>query len=678
MLTLRVLLMTSVAATALGGISPAHADPNHVASVGDPDRVFHRLYIIGAGTSGEIDAWEDDLGEIQQALETAANQADGSTSTTLNQPTKDGLRIALERLKRVAQPGDEVTIYYSGHGYGGKQYGSFDGLPRTRDELYDEEIWINDDDGSGEMDQGSETLMDDDFAVMMKGFRDDVSISVLMDSCYGGGFTGTDKDLPMTDLVRLIGPYTQCPTDGPFTTTLTEDMVNAINDDAIRKDGIVTTQEVLNYLNVQEWYMGAPFDSDEDLRLGTALGYGDKPENNKGRGKPVNDFAVPVSVVTAEDLQGEAGGDIPNLPIRYNVAVTYGVGEVEAGRTGIGFQREAEGEEGFAGFSGGDLQTEEYGLTFFFGGDARRGTPTQWDTSISLNRAYGTSRSEFQYDPGTGINTGFVYGGLSPSGSSGVSIGDGGLWGQTEFDFSSFSLKAKRMAPFNLADNRVRPFYFGEIRHQEQTHYMHGNFSAVYGYYDYCDDDECDDGYYDDYYDGYPGESGGYAPSSSYYDMCYFEMTYNGSQIREQDIADTYYGGGLGLAYTQPLSQQLFIHGYASGGLYYRDSELNSAEWNRCDFCPSEDQDFLFSIHDRDTGTAFEGQAGFIMNYQLARSFGIAGYGSASYLTEAGFAENPYSGDQVYYDGFKTHLGTDEMTRWSLGVAAIVSLSEPR
>lgn len=674
MTKMRILLGAGVSTIAISAISPAMADPNHTASVGDPDRVFHRLYIIGAGTSGEIDSWEDDLGEIQEALETSENQADGSTSTTLNQPSTASLQLAIDRLKRLAQPGDEVTIYYSGHGYGGKQYGALDVLPRTRDEQYDEQIWINDNDGSGDMDQSDETLMDDDFAIMMQGFRDDVSISVLMDSCYGGGFTGTDKDLPTTELIRLIGPYTQCPSDGAFTTTITEDMVNAINDDDIREDGIVTTQEVLNYLNIQEWHMGEPFDSDEDLRLGTALGYGDKPENNKGRGKKANDIAVPVSAVTREQLENSTLEDLKDHPALYNFAVTYGVGEI-GGRikTGIGFQREAEGEEGFAGFSGGDLQTEEYGVTFFFGDNPRYGTPTRWDTSFSLNYAYGTSRSEFQYYPGSGIDVGAVYGGLSPSGSSGVNIGDGSLWGQTEFDFSSFSLKAKRMAPFNIADNRVRPFYFGEIRHQEYDHYMLGDFEAVYGYYDYCDDYYCDD-YYDDYY--YPDASGGYAPAGSYYDMCYYEVTYSGSQVREQDIADTYYGGGLGLAYTQPLSQRLFVHGFASGGLYYRDSELNSVEWNSCDFCPPEDQNFQLSFHDRDTGAAFEGQAGFIVNYQLAPSFGIAGYGSASYLTETGYVENPYSGDQVYYDGFQTHLGTDEMTRWRLGVAAIISIAE--
>jgi len=322
--------------------------------------------------------------------------------------------------------------------------------------------------------------------------------------------------------------------------------------------------------------------------------------------------------------------------VGYLAGFGYGVGEYETAATGIGFQRGSGEEESFAGFSDDDVQLEDYTLNLLI---HRKGG---WDTSFGLSYATGDSYSDFQIDQGNGIDTGLVYGGLSPSGSSGVSIGDGGLWGFTERELDSLALKGKRMAPLYFGDV-VRPYYFGEIRHVEQDWSMYGDFSVSYDYSDYMD--------------GY-------------------EVVYSGSQTRDQHVSDTYYGAGVGLSTTIPVGERLFASAYGSGALYYRRSEFNSHELNTCSFCPMYDQSFSLEFDEEDNGTAFEALLGFILNYQFNRNFGFALYGHSAWLSEAGNPWNPNSGDQVYYDELETILEIDDALRWRLGVAATYSWDE--
>lgn len=260
----------------------AMAQANHEASVADPNRVFHRIYVTGAGESGELGHWKDDLDEVKAELEKPGNQADGSTSVSISQPTVAELKTAIATLKAGVNAGDEITFYYSGHGYGGKQYGLKEYNSR-RDEDYDEAIWLTDSNNDDKADF-DEQLMDDDFAALWAGLPNNVSVSVLMDACYAGGFTGGRDDLKETTLVRLIGPYTQCPTDSylPPVTTISEDIVNAVQSAKSNGADIVTTQAVLNYLNENEWGIGAPFDSDDDLKLAEAAAV----KNNALAAKP--------------------------------------------------------------------------------------------------------------------------------------------------------------------------------------------------------------------------------------------------------------------------------------------------------------------------------------------------------------------------------------------------------
>jgi hypothetical protein len=163
----------------------------------------------------------DDLAEVKGDLEELVNdrhpdlgyvnQAGGSTSRTLNQPTKEELVEELNRLKALANPGEEVTFYYVGHGGGGPDYG----LLNTSDEAgekYDEWIWINDANGDKVADW-NETLADNELAQMLQGFREGVTLVVFMDSCFAGGFTGAPGDIQESKSVAVIGSSGTCAVD---------------------------------------------------------------------------------------------------------------------------------------------------------------------------------------------------------------------------------------------------------------------------------------------------------------------------------------------------------------------------------------------------------------------------------------------------------------------------------
>jgi hypothetical protein len=156
------------------------------AKLTDSNTVFHRLYVLGPGNNKAEDLnFLDDYFELKKdleqssttdvQLEASSNHASGSTSTTLTRPTKEELKKELDRLKEKAQSGEEVTFYFQGHGGGGKEYGLLQSLP-TKDEPYNEFIWINDANGD-KTNNENEELTDDELAQMLKGFREGVTLS---------------------------------------------------------------------------------------------------------------------------------------------------------------------------------------------------------------------------------------------------------------------------------------------------------------------------------------------------------------------------------------------------------------------------------------------------------------------------------------------------------------------
>jgi hypothetical protein len=227
---------------------------------------FYRVYVTGPGKSvGEESGFRDDRDELKDDLEQAGNQGAGSNSQSMEKPTKQQLRNALDALKNATQPGEEVTLYIGGHGNGGN--GGLNS-PGEANDAKDEFVWLNDANGNGKADYPDEILTDDELATMLTGFRTSVTTVVIMDSCYGGGFTGGANDIQETDHVAVVGPSATAPIDPPgiwgaFTSTLTEDAADGGGEryaDA-NEDGKVTAEELKNWLGGRGWSLGPPNDS---------------------------------------------------------------------------------------------------------------------------------------------------------------------------------------------------------------------------------------------------------------------------------------------------------------------------------------------------------------------------------------------------------------------------------
>lgn len=247
----------------------------------DGDTRFHRVYVTGPGEKHflwhEENGFKDDRDELKNDLEKAGNQAAGSTSQTLDKPTQQKLKETLNALKGTAQPGEEVTLCFIAHGNGGKPRKPGDGgidNPGEGNDPYDEWIWLNDKNGNKKANRdpyypgNDEILTDDELAAMLQGFKESVTIVIIMDSCFGGGFTNGATDIQESDHVAVIGTPGKCPVDPPgifggFRSTLTEDVADGGGEKEADKneDCKVTAAELKEWLEEESWTLGPPDDT---------------------------------------------------------------------------------------------------------------------------------------------------------------------------------------------------------------------------------------------------------------------------------------------------------------------------------------------------------------------------------------------------------------------------------
>jgi len=237
----------------------AQEQTGHQAMVTDKNTVFHRLYIIGKKNDDESqaikDEWVKETNALRNVLETDKAQASGSTSTTLNEPKSGKILLTIVKLAKRAKPGEEIFIYYTGHGGGGAGSGEQDSDPAT-DELFDETINAD----------GKKAFKDDGLRVALKKIKKNVSVTVFLDSCYGGGFTGGKDDFKEGRLYKVIGTRNECYSDGEdeTVTTFTEALIEAVNGAGdYNGDGSLTADEAKRYLRGHKagFLLGPPDDT---------------------------------------------------------------------------------------------------------------------------------------------------------------------------------------------------------------------------------------------------------------------------------------------------------------------------------------------------------------------------------------------------------------------------------
>jgi hypothetical protein len=212
----------------------------------DKNTKFHRLFVVGEGDDWiEKNGFLDDTNELKEALETDENQADGSTKNeVLVEPKLLDLIKALNKLKDEAEPGDEVTFYFGGHG-------NYKTDPNDPD-WFEIKLILGHD----------VELTKADLENLLKGFKEDVTLVVVLDACYGGWFADKIDALPNT---KLIGPQDICPCDPPFlfgglVTTVSEVLVTQVGDRLAdeNEDEIVTADEAIEGLEKKGYPTGKP------------------------------------------------------------------------------------------------------------------------------------------------------------------------------------------------------------------------------------------------------------------------------------------------------------------------------------------------------------------------------------------------------------------------------------
>lgn len=299
-------------------------------------------------------------------------------------------------------------------------------------------------------------------------------------------------------------------------------------------------------------------------------------------------------------------------------------GQAEVPATGIGFRRDGapgEAPETFAGMTddripfwsaGGEISLSGFFLDLFYG--------------------EGDGAGSFDIPNESGVDSGVVYGDLSPSGSSGIAT-PFGLTGMTWVDFRRYGLRGE--VPLGFLQSHPKDVFR----------------PTVYAGYTRYDLD----------YRGLAEYVGGAPPAV-------FEF----SQERTQEIGESYLDLGLGGRVIAPLGESLLLHLGAHAGGYYRDSELTSIERNTCNFCPADDQDFTIEINESDSGLGFAGGANAALELRLSRSVSLMARGSADYRSRVGAVWNPNSGDQVFFDELRTELRTGDAWSWQVGGGLLV------
>ncbi len=288
------------------------------------------------------------------------------------------------------------------------------------------------------------------------------------------------------------------------------------------------------------------------------------------------------------------------------------VGQVHLPQAGIGFQRMGaygEAPERFAFWTPKRLTTYGLGGSFDVGSHFR----------VSFGYDHGKSTDGFSIDPDSGIDSGIVYGGLSPSGSSGI------------------------ISPFGLS---------GDV----STKYDHWFADATYRWVHQPAVDLA-------FYGRFSHDSTGFRESAWGSGELYGNQ-YDLAQTRDQSIHEDRYEAGASVTLRYRPMNLVVPYARFFAGAYYRSTKMQSREHDTSNFGPSEDQDFTLESSQTDHSFAFHGGGELGLEFKVSPKVSLMAGASAEYWSKVGQLVNPYSGDQVYYDGITTHLGDTDMSAW--------------
>lgn len=335
---------------------------------------------------------------------------------------------------------------------------------------------------------------------------------------------------------------------------------------------------------------------------------------------------------------GGSGGNIGNNPVniddyaqdsyrpgRFSANIGIRGGQTAMPRTGIGFRRE--GAPGTAPEEFAALTPDTF---FTIGGGIGADLG---DFGLRASYLAGDGSTSFDIAPGGGIDSGIVYGGPAPSGSSGLAT-PFGLSGAMDIEFSQFSAGASL------------PLF----RERTGNTAYYGGFALNYHYLDR----------------DYLGTAAGSGTSQSF--------TFEFSQLREQSLEEHIVELGYSGKFIFNANGDVRPFIATRAFVYYIDTDLDSIERNLSNFGPPDDQDFTLRYNRSDNDIGFHGGISAGVFVPLNDNVSIVIGGEVDYLSTIGAIFNPNSGDQVFFDGLTTDLRNDDSLTWSVGVGVSIGL----
>lgn len=298
--------------------------------------------------------------------------------------------------------------------------------------------------------------------------------------------------------------------------------------------------------------------------------------------------------------------------------LTAGWATIELPTTGIGFQRPLGGDERYALETTDKIRVDRLGIEASFGWTG------SYPTVVGLEYGEGDGETEGEIPASMNIDTGIVFNALSPSGSSGINIGDRGSINITGTDLEYWHLYGKTFLP---VEGPVRPFIYADFLHSEVRHDMSYFYEATSGF------------------------------------------PFLVQQDRMQTVTDRSFGGGVGVLFSASLADRWRVHALGSLGGLFRESELNSREHNQVNFGPMSDRDFWIERERKADGFGVTGTLAIGVEYSLTERLSLGFGGHITTLEEVGAVYNPESGDDVFFDGREVDLTAGRATSWGGQIA---------
>lgn len=213
------------------------------------------VVVVGAPEqAGEAESWKDDTDELKSDL------ADGVVGyERMTEPSKTALLEMIHDYASTASPGSEFVLFFVGHSNTVNPIDSSGEEPPDPGNLrdgFDDVLMLN-----GGSDEGESYIKDDALAAALKDFPEDVSVTLILSTCFGVKMGDGDEDFKDNGLSRrLVAANSICPIEPPpgfgnfgweaWIETFTEAIANGAGDEDAdgNGDGKVTVDELYDWL----------------------------------------------------------------------------------------------------------------------------------------------------------------------------------------------------------------------------------------------------------------------------------------------------------------------------------------------------------------------------------------------------------------------------------------------